>query len=747
MRRILQRLALCVFAAVAAASYAQAHKPILPAHEAQTLSVASDELCRYWHLITGKASNVPVRLRIDPAVSKSGNDAYTIVTENDTAVIAGSNARSVLYGVYDLLERRGGCGWFWDGDRIPKKKSINVSKLNVHEESKFEYRGIRYFAHRGLARFQAEHWGFEDWKREIDWCMKKRLNLMMLRIGQDDLFQKAFPGDCDYPDASKALPGQGKGYDNRSLFWPLEFRGELRKKVMDYAFRRGMMAPSDFGTMTHWYSRTPQDFLDKKKPDFLPQAPGAYGEPSGLVWDIRNPEWMDAYWRITDADVREYGRPGLLHTIGIAERHISTNREENLAMKVKLTRSMLAEAKRRYPRSKRLLAGWDLYCMKKPQEVKAFLKNIPEDVIVWDYEADASINTWFGEWDIIGRRPYVFGVFMAYEAGLDSRTDYTKIAARQKLIENDPRCKGYILWPESSHVDSIGIEWVAKNAWRADKPAVSATVTDYCARRYPDEAKRMAGLWMKTIPVSTNMQNVWRWNAFLPVLREMGEGRIKRKELGRWPEAKRKGFFAGLPEVVAALKSMDWDKDEFLKRDMIDITRVWADRVAVDAENEMLREYFKWVDGDKKALGRFAELVEVVYARLDALAALLAQHADFSLCDTYERIAKEYPVAYPGFMSVLVDNSANSYCASHHAELARHCYLPAFRHFTDLLKAKMAAGDKTPLKRGVLEDVRKRAIDMSYSTLKLDEPRTRESFNRALDAVLAASGEGENVGR
>jgi hypothetical protein len=416
-------------------------------------------------------------------------------------------------------------------------------------------------------------------------------------------------------------------------------------------------------------------------------------------------------------------------------------------MKVKLTRSILSEAKRRYPQSKRLLAGWDLYCMKKPQEVKAFLKNIPEDVIIWDYEADASINTWFGEWDIVGKRPYVFGVFMAYEAGLDSRADYTKIAARQKLIENDPMCKGYILWPESSHVDSIGIEWFAKNAWRADKPAVQPLVADYCARRYPDEAKKMTDLWMKTIPVSTNMQNVWRWNAFLPILREMGEGLIKKKERDRWPEAKGKGFFAALPEVVAALKSMDWDEDEFLKRDMIDIARVWADRVAVDAENEMFREYFKWIDGDQKAQARFAELVEVVYARLDALAVLLAQHADFSLCDTYDRIAKEHPVAYPGFMSVLVDNSANSYCTSHHAELARHCYLPAFRRFTDLLKAKMAAGDKTPLKRWVLEEVRKRAIDMSYSALKLDEPRTRESFNRALDAVLAASGEGDSAGR
>ena len=328
--------------------------------EERTLAAASDELCRYWRQITGDSRAVPVKLRVDPKISKSGNDAYSIVSTDGTSVqvvITGSNARSVLYGVYDLLERRGGCGWFWDGDRVPKKKSIDLSGLDVHEESKFAWRGIRYFAHRGLTRFQAEHWGFEDWKREIDWCLKKRLNLFMPRIGQDDLFQKAFPEVCAYPDASKPLPGQGRRYDNRSLFWPLEFRGELRKKVMTYAFSRGMMAPSDFGTMTHWYSRTPQDFLDKMKPDFLPQAPGSYGEPSGLVWDIRDRKWMDAYWRITDADIREYGRPGLLHTIGIAERRVSTNRAENLAMKTNLTQAMLSEAKRRHPESTRLLAG------------------------------------------------------------------------------------------------------------------------------------------------------------------------------------------------------------------------------------------------------------------------------------------------------------------------------------------------------------------------------------------------------
>ena len=35
---------------------------------------------------------------------------------------------------------------------MPKKDSIDLSGLDVHEEAHFEYRGIRYFAHRGLAK-------------------------------------------------------------------------------------------------------------------------------------------------------------------------------------------------------------------------------------------------------------------------------------------------------------------------------------------------------------------------------------------------------------------------------------------------------------------------------------------------------------------------------------------------------------------------------------------------------------------
>ena len=247
-------------------------------------AIPAAEYAKYHKAITGRdAPDGVVRFAIDPKISKTGNDAYSIKSVPGGVRLTGSNLRSVMYAVYDLLERRGGCHWFWDGDVVPKKDSIDLSNLDVSEEARFEYRGLRYFAHRGLSRFQAEHWGLDDWKKEIDWCIKRRLNVFMLRIGQDDLFQRTFPDIVSYPDPSKPLPGAGKGYDNRTLFWSLQYRGKLRQDLQNYAFDRGLMVPEDFGTMTHWYSRTPEEFLEKMDPPFLPQATKGYAEKNGLV--------------------------------------------------------------------------------------------------------------------------------------------------------------------------------------------------------------------------------------------------------------------------------------------------------------------------------------------------------------------------------------------------------------------------------------------------------------------------------
>ena len=447
------------------------------------LALPNAEFAKYHREITGRdPAPGAVTFAIDPKVSASGRDAYAITSEGDGAKVVGSNLRSVWYGLYDLLERRGGCRWFWDVDVVPKKDALDLSGLDVKEEARFEYRGIRYFAHRGLTRFQAEHWGPADWKREIDWCLKRRLNVFMLRIGQDDLFQRTFPDTVAYPDPSKDLPGHGKGYDNRTLFWSLQYRGRLRHDLQKYGFDRGLMIPEDFGTMTHWYSRTPEDFLEKKNPPFLPQATEGYSEKNGLVWDVRDDKWADEYWKLTQTAVEAYGegkeRQRLLHTIGLGERRCFTNRQDNLDLKIEALHKFLGRAHRDFPNAKNLLAGWDFYFTWHPEEVQALVKTLdPKRDVIWDYEGDATRDyrpemqgcggNSFMKWDVMGKFPYTFSIFLAFEDALDVRANYPLIEERQRLVQDDPACVGYVLWPESSHTDTLALRFFTANAWSA----------------------------------------------------------------------------------------------------------------------------------------------------------------------------------------------------------------------------------------------------------------------------------------
>lgn len=394
-----------------------------------SFSIPRAEFAKYYREITGKAApDGMVEFAIAPKVSKSGNDAYTIVSAGSSVTITGSNLRSVLYGVYDLLERRGGCRWFWDGDRVPKREKIDLAGLDVREEARFEYRALRYFAHRGLTRFQAEHWGPEDWRREIDWMLKRRLNCFMPRIGMDDTWQKAFPDIVPYPDPGESWYGRLPEYHNRISGWGLRYRGELRKLFTDYAFARGLMIPTDFGTMTHWYSLTPEPFLMRKNPPFLPHSGGAYSDRDrvGLVWDVFQGEWLDNYWRLTEAFIEAgYGKPDLLHTIGLGERMCFKDRGKNLQMKKDVLAKITAKALSAHPDAKILLAGWDFYCRWTPEEVQSILPQLdPSNTVIWDYEAEATpgidnfqpdLSNDFTKWGIVGKFPYTFGIFLAYE--------------------------------------------------------------------------------------------------------------------------------------------------------------------------------------------------------------------------------------------------------------------------------------------------------------------------------------------
>ena len=700
------------------------------------LIIARAEFARYYQAVTGKSAPMDaVKFAVDPSISKSGRDAYAIVSEGAGARIIGSNVRSVMYGVYDILERRAGCHWFWDGDVVPKRETIDLSGLDIHEEARFEYRGLRYFAHRGLTRFQAEHWGFEDWKKEIDWMLKRRLNVFMLRIGQDDLFQRTFPDVCAYPDPSKPLPGAGEGYDDRSLFWSLQFRGELRRRIQAYAFERGLMAPEDFGTMTHWYSRTPEDFLEKKNPPFLPQSTSGYAEKNGLVWDIRDEKWADEYWKLTKTAVESYGKGApqrLLHTIGLGERRCYTNRQDNFNLKIEALDKFLARAHRDYPDAKVLLAGWDFYFTWHPDEVKALVGRLdPKRDIIWDYEGDATrdwrkemqgLNNNFTKWGVVGKFPYAYSIFLAYESALDARANYPLIEERQRIVQNDLACVGYIFWPESSHTDTLCLRYFTANAWAKEAVPHGKVLDEFCASRYGALAERMKAIWEKVLPASRLRDwdaNYGRLITKLPLRRVEGEAPYQ------LPTTNYQEAVAAAQGVFQKLADIPWS-DDFLRRDTIDIARMVFDRVITLRIHELGRDVTAWRNGEsgERVSSRAANLA----ALCDRMADLLELHTDYSLWESFLRLDAVEKVRNPDFPKTLFDNASCKYCRSHQYELARHWYAPRMKKMASRLADAVATGDRKAVLFDDPETERRALMERPLESLRPVQPRTWERY-------------------
>ena len=715
------------------------------------LALPRAEFAKYYRQIVGK--EMPeglVAFAIDPKVSESGRDAYRIVTtasgQQQGVTITGANVRSVYYGVYDLLERRGGCRWFWDGDVVPKKDAFDLSGLDVKEEAHFEYRGLRYFAHRGLTRFQAEHWGLDDWKKEIDWMLKRRLNVFMLRIGQDDLFQRTFPETCAYPDPSKPLPGTGKAHDDRTLFWSLQYRGELRRNLQKYAFDRGLMVPEDFGTMTHWYSRTPEDFLAKKKPDFIPLAnKGAnYQVPNAQVWNIRDDKWVDEYWKMTKTAVETYGQgapaPRLLHTIGLGERMCYKDRKRNFDMKILALGKFLAKAHTDYPDAKVLLAGWDFYDTWKPEEVKALLPRLdPTRDIIWDYEGDLApherkSDNWFGNWGVVGKFPYTYSMFLAYENALDIRANYPVIEERQKIVQNDPFCKGFILWPESSHTDTLALRYFTANAWSETPVPHGKVLDELCASRYGEHAALMKAAWQAAIPSSYLRawgSNYGRFMVGLGFDAKPAPGNVK-KWSGPVKEAE---------AVFGLLARVSW-QDEFIKRDSIDIARMVLDRVIALRTMELCGEIAAWRKGEATASGQqqddLVARANTIAALCDKMADLLALHTDYSMWETFQRLDAVEKIQNPDFSKTLFENASCPYCRSHQYELARHWYAVRARQMAERLAKAVADGDRAAKFGGAAgesEQMRLALKAKPLESLKPTLPRTEANFRKVLREV------------
>ncbi len=691
---------------------------------------------------------------------KYGSDDFHLLSVTldsgvNVLVVAGGSGRANIYAVYEFFAQRAGAAYFWDGDTLPHCDSIDISNLDVADSPRFKYRGLRYFAHRGLHRFQAEHWGLDEWKREIDWILKRKMNLFMLRTGQDDLFQRAFPDTVEYPPEDREDPNcegmEASGYDMRTSPISLRQRGILRQQVLQYARDRGLMHPEDCGTMTHWYSRTPKQFLESGKVKlFNSQNTAGYNQDSGKIWDIFEESTWENYWKLTQTHIDEYGSPELFHTIGLAERKFGKNREENLKVKKYVYHKIQELVHSHYPNAPLMLANWDFIMYWRDEEVKELLDELdPDKTLILDYLSDFEGKWCARDFGYLGKFPWILGLFHAFEPESLIRGNYEMISERLRQAADDHFCQGMVLWPELSRADCIMLEYFTANSWRPEHLDIGEVIDHYCAGRHEAAtAPQLAGAFraLRTIAnESWTLSTHGSANSFIfyPHIRlkthPFGKLAMNEENKERYQEmlAKNQGNKKHAAEIVgklvALLRSLDGETiSDFLRRDIVDIARTALDYALRELQLKLSLELVRDTP-DKEA---FAKRAAQRLTLTETLADLLAQNPEFSIYLSLEKTRKQWGELNPAFEKTLKHNQENGYCRSYTYEQAKYLFAPEFKLWAAAAHDLMDNPTQTAEIAKQLEtDLLKPSDEFMKTPLAKMAPREDANMN-ALCAVL-----------
>jgi hypothetical protein len=490
--------------------------------------------------------------------------------------------------------------------------------------------------------------------------------------------------------------------------------------------------------MSHWYSRTPKAFLEQVAPTLLPQCNKNYNDPTGRVWDIRDKKNLERYFKLTEAHIKEYGKPELFHTIGLGERLYSADPEENRRMKLFVYRKIGTYIKEHYPNAPLLIASWDLWMHFSPEEVQELVSELDSDQsIIFDYTSDTTRENNFTNWGIQNKFPWIFGIFSGYEPNSDIRGFYDLTNERLLLAKNDPMCKGLVLWPELSHGDPFVIEYFAQNAWNADTPTLSAQIDHYCQDRYPSHfVKELSALWHSFMPIvqltAWSIDDTYQQsgNDIFPRI-------VKRADFDKENADHYRAKLAG----AARLKDTASDilfrlshistGDKMTERDLYDIARTVIGRYINAAI--LKAEYLYAANATMEDLERVMTVGE---ALLETLAQLLGSHEDYSLFSSLERI-NSVTETNPNFELTLKTNAECGYCRSYIYENAKYLYLPEMKLlYAEVRKALASSADidAQAIHEGVAT-IRERFFSIPLKDMKKEIITYNEAVSRAAKLI------------
>jgi len=620
-----------------------------------------------------------------------GGDGFVLQAIEDGRnwlVIGGSNDRGTLFGVYHLLEKYLKVGFFWDGDRVPSRSTVSLP-IDVFEESAPRFPNRQNI--QGCAYgYSAAHWNLDDWKSEIDWTVKKKLNMMQLDFG----FKKVMEHDV-YPQF-----GVNVGPLNE---WD-RFNSDLAKDACAYARSVGArpVTRSFHGMVSEAFRQANPD-ARYMKVSWLDYPPVVYIHPS-------DPMFKKVFIAFQKANNAEYGTSHLYETNPFPEVNPGDTPEEKLQLKLDWGRSISEGLREVDPAGVFVCSAWAFLYEEvwPPEVVKEFLATIGDDQIILN-DIYAEEQPLYKKLDYFHGKPWGFSVLHSFGGTWTLHGDMRGLIARVLDVVDDPkasRCVNFYINPEMVRHNYFYFDLCTQLAWNPEGVILEEFVPDYAVRRYGETSAPALETMLWKLVDSVYSTNDLQSPMYQHLIKKVYS-----------PEdfAKRNGFLPHLEKAlsIGLSERPRQSENRFYETDMMDIALQYAG----DLFNRYLSDLGSaYSAGDKEAFEVAARrMIECVKAaeRITATRKdyMLALEIDKGMANPggKDSVYREFG-GQPARLSaarevrqrttVLVDlenwKRIVDYARKNAYELIKFYYRPRVEAYIDFLRAQMEAGVAEP---------------------------------------------------
>ncbi len=554
-------------------------------------------------------------IRVDR--TRLGREGFVIQSfrqpEGRQLVIAAEGDVGVLYGVYHYLEHCCKVGFFWSDEHVPRLRRLPMQDIHFVENPRFTE---RYMTSPGGYSF-SEYWTWSDWKKDLEYRVKKKHNLISLFLGYDLVWREVLGRH---------------GVTPKPLTRSDIFRDQLAKRVYNYARKLGLrtITPAFMGDVpAEFAAANPQvRYVEMKKWDLsAPRSRHIY--PTDPMFKALGEEFLRAY-------AARYGTDHYYFVSPYPEAYPGATAEEKRSIKLDFAKAVQEYMASADPEWRWLADSWTFFTAEfwPPEEVKAFcLATNPERFAIYDTWGEERPlyrihNYYYG-------RSWALGILHCFGGNTTLRGNLQGLIDSVQSVDRDPnagRCRGIFLVPEVIHHNDLYFDLIMRLWWNPASVTLEEFIKDYAERRYGSRSAPLMARVLGKLAASVYGDSDLTQPLFL---RRLFSG-FDTPNTEHYVPPVHATYALRVGEAISlALKSSGAQRRNTLYlRDLVDMAR----RYYGDIFNQWIpRLYYAFDAGDGEAFRKYRGRIETC---LDAIEEILWSWKPYSLKYFFSKIRK-----------------------------------------------------------------------------------------------------------